>query len=130
MKNLTLVLAATFLLTAVVVGQDKKAEDRHARILQLAEQNLKLTLTKGNDDLKESAMAAVADLRREYPAQQFTTTAIPLMRILRTHEESGMRILAAMTLKEIGDERGSFAIYEASKFDNNQTVRHICSSLK
>jgi nitrogen fixation/metabolism regulation signal transduction histidine kinase len=117
---------------AVVSGQEKKDgyDERIENILKLAVKNLKATLQAGSDELKESAMEAVTDLKREYPNAKFSGTVIPLMQILRSHPEQNMRILAALVLKEIGDDRGLYAIKEASQYDTHGVVRHICASIQ
>ncbi len=121
MKN----LLAMAVLMIMAMG-NTQAQDR--RILELAEKNLQQTLQNGSDMLKESAMEVVMDLRKEFGVDQ-SRTIVPLMAILRNHSDSGMRMLAAFTLKELADERGLYAIREASRFDNNKTVRHLCASL-
>jgi hypothetical protein len=102
---------------------------RIENILKLAVQNLKGTLQNGSDELKESAIAVVKELKQAYPQAKLTGTVIPLMQILRSHPETNIRLLAAMTLREIGDERGLYAIKEASVYDTHQIVRHVCASM-
>ena len=106
--------------------QSKRVE----KILKLAVQNLKSTLKEGNDNLKESAMEVVKELKEVYPQAKLSGTIIPLMQILRTHPDNSMRILSALTLKEIGDEKAFFAITEAAKFDSSSIVRQICAGIR
>ena len=74
-------------------------------------------------------MEVVRNLKQAYPNANLSNTIIPLMSILRTHSDNSMRILAALTLKEIGDEKAFYAITEAAKFDSSNVVRHICSGI-
>lgn len=117
-----------FLTILMLATSYAKAQDRQSRILELAEKNLQMTLANGSDMLKESAMEAVVDIRRSLGAEQ-GRTVIPLMAILRNHQDPSLRILAAFTLTELKNDRGLFAIQEAARFDRNKTVRHICASL-
>jgi hypothetical protein len=124
-------LLTAIVCTAVLSAQEIKDEQSKnvEKILQLAAQNLKITLKGGHDNLKESAMEVVRDLKKAYPQAKLSGTIIPLMTILRTHSDNGMRILAAMTLKEIGDDKALYAISEAAKFDSSNVVRHICAGI-
>ena len=134
MKNLMrymAVLLAVTVFTPALYAQESKDEQskRVEKILQLAAQNLKITLKGSNDNLKESAMEVVRDLKQAYPDAKLSSTIIPLMSILRTHSDNSMRILAALTLKEIGDEKAFYASTEAAKFDSSNVVRHICAGI-
>lgn len=124
-------LCAVLLFCGTVQAQEETDgyNARIEKILKLAVQNLKGTLQNGSDELKESAIEVVKDLKQAYPQARLTGTVIPLMQILRSHPETNMRLLAAMTLKEIGDERGLYAIKEASVYDTHQIVRHVCASM-
>ena len=52
---------------------------------------------------------------------------IPLMHVLHNDESPGARIIAALSLFKIGDERGIFAIKRAIEFDKNERVRNMCA---
>ncbi len=126
------VIVAMLISVALLAAQESRDgyDQRIEKILKMAAQNLKGTLQNGSDELKESAMEAVKDLKREYPQAKLTGTVIPLMQILRSHPEQNMRILAALVLKEIGDDRGIYAIKEASQYDTHEIVRHVCASIQ
>ncbi len=135
MKTIILYIAVFLTLDvgpAVLSAQEPQEGDqeRIENILRLAVKNLKGTLQSDNDNLKESAMQVVRELKQAYSQARLSGTIIPLMQILRTHSDNGMRILAALTLMELGDERGLYAIKEASRFDSSSIVRHICASIQ
>lgn len=134
MKNLKSFLIMLFVVTvflpALYAQENKDGQNKQVeKILSLAAQNLKITLKGSNDNLKESAMEVVRDLKLAYPDAKLSSTIIPLMSILRTHSDNSMRILAALTLKEIGDDKAFYAISEAAKFDSSNVVRHICAGI-
>ncbi len=52
---------------------------------------------------------------------------IPLMHVLHNDESPEARIIAALSLFKIGDERGIFAIKKAIEFDKNEQVRNMCA---
>jgi len=109
----------------LITGDKDEVEQK----LKAAEENLIQSLKGDNDNLKESAIQVILELKQAYPEFKFNKAVIPLMRILRQHENQNIRILAALTLYELGNESGVYAVKEASKFDDNKMVRHICSSL-
>lgn len=127
MKTISAVLWLLMIVSSVLVGQERS--ENVEKILDLASRNLEATLKQGNDNLKESAIVVISELMREFPGTDLNNTVIPLMSILRTHGQPGMRILAAMTLRELNNDEAMFALQEAARFDSNQTVRHICHAL-
>jgi HEAT repeats len=54
---------------------------------------------------------------------------IPLMEVLRSDTSSAARIMAALSLYKIGNERGIFAIKQAIQFDADEQVKKMCSIL-
>lgn len=52
---------------------------------------------------------------------------IPLMNILHNDKSPEARIMAALSLFKIGDERGIYAIKQAVQFDNSEWVKKMCS---
>jgi HEAT repeat protein len=51
---------------------------------------------------------------------------IPLMNVLHTDKAPEARIMAALSLYKIGDQRGIYAIKGAMTEDSNQWVRSMC----
>lgn len=114
---------------ALMVWSNPAAAGEKDDILKLASKNLKLTLTKSSDMLQESAILAVLDIKSTYPETDMKDVILPLMRILRTHQDPSLRVLAALALYEVGDGRALWAIQEAVRFDSNHIVRHVCASM-
>ena len=51
---------------------------------------------------------------------------IPLMGILKSDKNPEARIMAALALFKIGNEKGMFAVQQAVKFDDNEQVKKMC----
>jgi len=51
---------------------------------------------------------------------------IPLMNVLHNDESVEARIMAALSLFKIGDERGIYAVKKAIEFDDDEQVRRFC----
>ena len=49
------------------------------------------------------------------------------MNILHTDKSPEARIMAALSLFKIGDERGIYAIKQAVQFDDNEWVKKMCN---
>lgn len=56
-------------------------------------------------------------------------SVIPLMNMLHTDQSPEARIIAALSLYKIGDERGIFAIKRAAEFEDNEHVKRMCAIL-
>jgi HEAT repeat protein len=56
-------------------------------------------------------------------------SVIPLMNMLKSDPSPEARIMAALSLYKIGDEKGVFAIHRAGDFDDNEQVRKMCKIL-
>jgi hypothetical protein len=54
---------------------------------------------------------------------------LPLMNILHTDSSAEARIMAALSLFKIGNEKGIFAIKRAIEFDSADHVRRMCKIL-
>jgi len=52
---------------------------------------------------------------------------VPLMKILKSDKSPEARIMAALSLFKIGDERGIYAIKQAVQFDDNEWVKKMCN---
>ena len=52
---------------------------------------------------------------------------IPLMSILKSDKSPEARVMAALSLFKIGDERGIYAIKQAVTFDDNEWVKKMCN---
>lgn len=117
-----------FLLTLGLWAEELRAQSDH--IWKLSELNLASILLKDANDLsKESAMHVIREVNRENPRVSLGRTVIPLTKVLRANKNYSLRILAAITLFELCDERASFAIRHAALYDANKTVRHVCKSI-
>lgn len=54
-------------------------------------------------------------------------SVIPLMKILKNDENPQARIIAALSLLKIGNEKGMFAVKRAIKFDDDEQVQRMCN---
>lgn len=110
-------------------GGEKEKEKTNIKILEKAERNIQATLQGDNDNLKESAIQVIRELQKAYPDYNFRRVNIPLMKILRNHDNRNFRVLAALALFEVGGETGQYAVKEAARFDDDRMVQYICKNL-
>ena len=84
------------------------------------DKNLIIGVESGNLGLKVSASYYLGE-------RKSSRGVIPLMNTLHTDESVEARIMAALSLFKIGDERGIFAVKRAIEFDDNEQVRKMCA---
>jgi hypothetical protein len=73
----------------------------------------------GNEGLRISASYYLGE-------RKSSKAVIPLMKILKSDKSPEARIMAALSLFKIGDERGIYAIKQAIQFDDNDWVKKMC----
>ena len=84
------------------------------------DQNLIVGVKTDNLGLKVSASYYLGE-------RKSSSGVIPLMHVLHNDEAPEARIIAALSLFKIGDERGIFAVKRAIEFDKNEQVRNMCA---
>jgi hypothetical protein len=122
MKRIAMSLGVVVLLavcTALAVGGEEYAgltkEKYDAAVV-----NLLIGLKSDNLGLKTSSAFMLGELK----AQE---AVVPLMAILRSEQPECCRIVAALALCRIGDERGVYAVKRAVKFDTSEEVAQKCA---
>ncbi|MBM4174754.1 MAG: hypothetical protein FJ213_01060 [Ignavibacteria bacterium] len=93
-----------------------------ADLSKLVETNLKNSLQTENSMIKSDAINLAGDLKMD-------EVVIQLMKILKSDKNKELRILAAIALHKIQDDRGLFAIKQAIHFDDERCVRRACAYL-
>lgn len=87
--------------------------------IEMIIKNLLVGVKSDNYGLRTSS----AFLLGEFQADE---SVIELLGMLHNEESDDARIMAALSLLKIEDERGIFAIKQAVKYDNSERVRKIC----
>lgn len=95
-------------------------EAKEIKIKERAITSLIIGINSTNTGLRASAAHMLGEVKSH-------KAVIPLMRMLKTEKQENVRIVAALALYKIGDERGIFAIKQAVKFDRSEKVRRFCS---
>ncbi len=73
-----------------------------------------------NCQAKENAMYDLGELRSQ-------KAVIPLMAVLHGDSDESSRVVAALALCRIGDERGTYAVKRAATFDGSKKVRTLAA---
>lgn len=99
------------------------AQDSVKVVSKITEEDIVLNYLAGvktdNLGLKVSAAFYLGE-------RQSQKAVIPLMNVLKSDPNPEARIMAALSLYKIGDERGLFAVQRAVDYDQNEQVRKIC----
>jgi len=99
--------------------------------LRLVEKNIVDGLKSTADtSLQASAAKTMYEIECYAPAFRFSSAIIPLMAIVKNHDEPvNARVWAARALHAIHSARGDFAIEMTAKFSNQPRVRTVCAGL-
>lgn len=135
MKKISqLVLAGIVILllvsTTFALGPKKAIRQFTEAEIDEIEKNLVSGLESEIPSLQASAAMVLKDVKCCVPDEKFSSTVIPLMRLLKDKNEiTNVRIAAALALHELKSERGDFAIKRSIRFSNSERVKHICKWL-
>ena len=120
MKRSGIILGVILLSIMLIVpasASDLKKELGEARYNKAVENLLvALKTTNTNDGLRRSAIYMLGELQAD-------DAVIPLMAVLRNCHDAKCRIAAAWALCKIGDARGTYAVKQAVRFDDNMKVQ-------
>ena len=86
-----------------------------------AVENLLNGLQNDNYGPKTSSAFMLGEIRAE-------EAVYPLMNMLKTEDCEESRIVAALALYKIGNPKGIFAVKQATRFDNSERVRKMCTN--
>jgi HEAT repeat protein len=83
--------------------------------------NLLIGLSSENLGLRTSSAQMLGDMLSQ-------KAVFPLMSMLKGDEHEEARIVAALALSKIGSPVGIFAVKQATRFDESERVRKMCSN--
>ncbi|MCB2205175.1 hypothetical protein KQI65_10530 [bacterium] len=128
MKAIIALAALCLFCTTPVQAQSGPApfsEKQQQRIAENILQNLQHRI----QDIRENALQLIIDLKELHPEMDLGFAQLPVMHILKSHDDEGMRILAAMALYHIGDRRGRFAVERRVIYDDSKRVTRNCARI-
>jgi hypothetical protein len=120
MKHMTVFLCAGILLlsgTAFARGDSDLPKNVNWDVV---EQNLLVGLQSDNLGLQRSCALMLGKIKAH-------NSVIPLMRVLRTESDEGLRAAAAWALCQIGSSVGTYAVKQTAVFDNCCKVKALCA---
>lgn len=122
MKTTVAILAAVVLvlMTASIATATDTSKGLTPGQYASAEENLLIGLASDNQGLVEGSANMLGELKS-------SKAVIPLMKLLRDGEQESTRIVAALALCQIGDERGLYAVKRATQFDDSERVAQRCA---
>jgi HEAT repeat protein len=115
----TFLLLVSFLLVTSNFAQDS-AQVKKRVTNEMIEESLLVGAKSGNEGLSISSAYYLGETKSE-------AAVIPLMAMLKNSNSSEQaKVMAALSLFKIGDERGIFAIKQSIEFEQNETVKKMC----
>jgi hypothetical protein len=121
-KSLVILLTSVLFFFVIMTsyGFDKSTlnntETKNAAI-----KNLLIGLQSDNFGLRTSSAFMLGEIKAE-------EAVIPLMKMLRTEKNEDARIMAALSLFKIDNPKGIFAVKQATRFDDSERVRRMCTN--
>jgi hypothetical protein len=122
-----------FLSLFLLISGQLPAEPRSARLserqIALLTDNISFNLRECCDEVKANTLQLLIDLDAMHPEVPLDFALLPVMRLLKQHQDEGMRILAAVALQRIGGERARFAVQRRAEYDGSERVARNCSRI-
>lgn len=132
MKTLSYALMLMLALTAVpaLLSADTVNPPLSSKRQDVIRTNLLAGLEHSSTEVRAQYVQLIIDLKRAYPQYDFDYTIIPLMSTLKSEENCGLRILAALALYEFPNSRkGRFAIEQTARHCDSQRLARHCTTL-
>jgi len=112
--KLSLALVLTMLLSSILLAHPSGDKEY--------DQYLMKALQDENIGIRTSAAQLIGE-------RKVVEAVKPLVKMLKTEENTSARIIAAMALYQIGDKNAKVALKEAASKDKNKTVRRVVSAI-
>lgn len=117
--TLCILLALLFVYSNPTSAQEKDKKEKKKVDVEKVEKNLLKGVDSENDGLRVSSAYYLGEAKSD-------KAVIPLMKMLRENKDEGERIMAALSLFKIGDERGMNLIKGIAEKDDNEHVKKMC----
>lgn len=117
MKRITVLLLLCLLALPVLAGDEEEA------VLSGSKKSETILLQRFGECGQEE-MQRIAFL---LGSRQVSAAVVPLMRMLHEGTSEKCRMVAALSLCLLGDERGTYAVRRAATFDASNAVRIHCA---
>ncbi len=119
-----LLISSVFLISVIFLNinlfsQNLPDNSRKINETQIT-QNLLIGIQSCNKGLCASCTYLIGELRCQ-------KSTIPLLSLLHNAPCEEIRILAALSLIKIGDERGLYGVKRAAVFDESERVKRLCN---
>ncbi|MFC2084686.1 HEAT repeat domain-containing protein [Bacteroidota bacterium] len=99
-----------------------QSQNTDVQITDFAIENLKRCINSENDGVRRWGVYFAGYYKVE-------ETVIPLLSVLDNDNDENIRVLAALSLYRIGDNRGLFAIKRTIIFDESEKVKRFCTAI-
>ena len=112
------IVAVLFLIASIVSAQNTEYQTEKCSY-DLIERNYLEGLNSDNCGLRVSCAYFLGEMKSG-------KAVIPLMNLLNVCPKDEIRLIAALSLIKIGDQRGIFLVKRQSEFCDNERVRLMC----
>lgn len=119
-KNALLTVMTVLVLTSAAMGQSEK--NAYPEFKEYSIKNLNIGIKSENDGLRKSSIYFAG-------LYQVSEAVDALVDQFKAEKNSNNRVLIALVLYKIGNEKGMDAIYTAAVKDDDLKVKRICSAI-
>lgn len=117
---ISIILTTVFLTYNLFAGDPVKKDSKISQ--DLIEENYLEGLHSDNQGLRISCAYFLGELKSD-------KAVIPLMKMLRSEDNDGARLMAALSLIKIEDNTGLFMVSREGTFNSSDRVRKMCNHL-
>jgi len=121
MKKMSMLFVV--LLSVFLSGVNLFSQPVPKRSIELNENQIFENLLIGTKSCNKGLCASCVYLMGEMCCKK---SVIPLMALLHSAECEEIRILSALSLCKIGDERGVYAVKRSAIYDDSERVKRLC----
>ncbi|MCF8240489.1 MAG: hypothetical protein K9J16_03820 [Melioribacteraceae bacterium] len=120
MKKYQLLSVLILLLSLPLLASGGEAAKKSSTLTkEIIEANYLAGLSSDNCGLRNSCAYFLGEMKSE-------KAVIPLMKMLRTNDNVCARLVAALALIKIGDERGVYLVKRTGELDDDQRLARMC----
>jgi len=121
-KYFSLIMIITVFVAGGFSSAQVKNANNHEKIGNRAIANLVMALMSDNDGLRSSAIYLVRENKLEEVVDA-------LINVLKNDESESSKVMAAVTLYQIGNPRGTNAIFKSELWNKNEFMKGINTTL-
>lgn len=131
MKNLFILTSLSAIFIVFIFSAEIFSKNFPEAQQKIISENLTVGLKSDNPGIRISCAQRIFEFIQDegFDGENFSSTVIPLMKMLRDGNSELERISAALSLYKLEDARGIYMIKRSSEFDDSEKVKLVGKNL-